>query len=992
MKISCILLSLILIGPVSAADNAPARATIICPVGASPKVCLAAREVRRYIYLRTGQLLHIQAQSSGAGDSIAFKNDAQLGPEAYELRSDGHTLVISSGSDQGLLYGSYALAEKLGVRFYLHGDVVPDAQIPFALPVLQESHAPLFDTRGILPFHNFPEGPDWWNLDDYKTYVSQLAKMKMNFIGLHSYPEPVAEPLVWIGLPQDVNPDGTVKSSYHAKWANTLSAGSWSYASVKTSDFTGGASQLFTRDDYAADVMSEMCVSVQTQAQSNELFNRVGKQMGDVFSHARHLGVKTCVGTHTPLPIPAAVSARLKELGKNPSDPTVKKELYAGIFKRLKIAMPADYYWLWTPEHWTWSGNSPEEFKATIEDILVANDALTELGNPMQLVSSGWVLGPMENRSALDKKLPKGCPISCINRLVGHEGVESAFANIQNRPKWAMPWLENDPNMVGYQPWAARMRYDAVDAKRFGCTGLIGIHWRTKILAQNLSAMAQAAWDQSYIPAGFDAKPIKPGEMGPGGARAAYDNAIAGTDVPQVYQSVRYNFKGYQLPLPNGNYTVTLKFAELAYDKPGARVFGVKVQGKILAEKLDICALAGKNKAFDIKTEVKVSDGALSIDFQSLVDFPCINGIVIEGITDAANQLPSASYTRKINCGGGEACGYEADQSTLTPSPVNRVMPVNDFYLDFATANFGAEIGAEAGLLLASLEDPKNASTPYGEVMKVSDWGPGPGALHHPIPPFAKKQVASFSALRSKVRGAGNLARFNYWDCTLKATVAMGESTEARKAMESAIKRANDEKDPRKHALMIQAAIEKRIAFARSWDKIMSLQIAACETPGELGTIANLEQHSRGTAQWINAFDQELVKLSGKALPAAAALSTVYTGPAKLTLLTTRSSSAKNEILSLTILALDQNPVKSVLVKSRPLGGGEWKVASAIHRTRAIYQATLPRAMDDFEYHIEAVTHDGKHMLWPASAPIMNQTIVVEELPVNRQGGFFYEK
>ena len=70
--------------------------------------------------------------------------------------------------------------------------------------------------------------------------------------------------------------------------------------------------------------------------------------------------------------------------------------------------------------------------------------------------------------------------------------------------------MENDPNLTAPQPWAARMRYDAADARRLGCTGLLGIHWRTKILAPNVAALAAAAWDQSWAPADFATQPIPP--------------------------------------------------------------------------------------------------------------------------------------------------------------------------------------------------------------------------------------------------------------------------------------------------------------------------------------------------------------------------------------------------------------------------------------------------------------------------------------------------
>lgn len=60
--------------------------------------------------------------------------DAALAPQAFRLRSEGKSLIISGGSDVAVLYGAYAFAEKLGVRFGTEGDVIPDGRIPVALP------------------------------------------------------------------------------------------------------------------------------------------------------------------------------------------------------------------------------------------------------------------------------------------------------------------------------------------------------------------------------------------------------------------------------------------------------------------------------------------------------------------------------------------------------------------------------------------------------------------------------------------------------------------------------------------------------------------------------------------------------------------------------------------------------------------------------------------------------------------------------------------
>ncbi|MCX5655299.1 MAG: hypothetical protein NTY65_11685, partial [Planctomycetota bacterium] len=471
-----------------AADAPPC--TIVVPKGASYAEALAAKEVRRYIYLRTGQLLPI-IETAGAppekGDLIlvnvlrTVKDAAPLPPETYVLQTtrQGNRRVLMAGgaSPTATLFAAYRFAEHLGVRFYLEGDVVPDAKIPFALPDLDERGKPLFETRGIQPFHDFPEGPDWWDLDDYKAYISQLVKLRMNFLGLHTYPEgnPNAEPSVWIGLAQDIGERAKVKFSYPSSWQNTL-RGNWGYNAKKTSEFSFGAAGLFDRDDFGADVMQGFCPQPQTPEVSNELFDRSGAMLAEAFKHARRLGVKTCVGTETPLTIPKAVQERLKALGKDPKDNAVVQELYEGIFKRIAQVYRADYYWFWTPEGWTWGDAKPEQVQATLDDLAAAIAAAKKVQAPFTLATCGWVLGPQNNRALFDKTLPKDMPMSCINRQVGKTPVEPGFAKIEGRPKWAIPWMEDDPNLCSVQLWAGRMRKDAADALKYGCTGLLGIH------------------------------------------------------------------------------------------------------------------------------------------------------------------------------------------------------------------------------------------------------------------------------------------------------------------------------------------------------------------------------------------------------------------------------------------------------------------------------------------------------------------------------------
>ena len=119
---------------------------IVCPADAPTNVKLAAKEIRRYVYLRTGTLLPIAASAVATGDAknaaavgavIVLNTDKSLATEQYRLRTTEQagrrTLTLSGGSETAVLYGAYRLAEHLGVRFYLHGDVVPDKQIALGI-------------------------------------------------------------------------------------------------------------------------------------------------------------------------------------------------------------------------------------------------------------------------------------------------------------------------------------------------------------------------------------------------------------------------------------------------------------------------------------------------------------------------------------------------------------------------------------------------------------------------------------------------------------------------------------------------------------------------------------------------------------------------------------------------------------------------------------------------------------------------------------------
>ena len=507
------------------ATIAAAQAVVLIPPGASPAVQLAGREVRRYLYLTTGTLPALGTWTKGGRIPAApvILVNASDGPgrlpggvripeaaarllhEEYFIGTvpagkAGNLHLVIGGDSAGLLYGAYAFAEALGVRFYLDGDVVPDRRIaPERIRVAPKRGSPLFAIRGIQPFHDFPEGPDWWTRDDYKAVLAQCAKLKMNFAGFHAYPEGGVgpEPLVWIGVREDIRPDGSVAAAYPARHF-TNANGTWGYPRRLTESYANRIGDLFECDVFGTSYMKGIDGWPGGPGPERALFDSAGAFFGDVFSFAHDVGVMTCVGTETPLVVPARVRERIAPAV---ADSAAAERLYEGMFTWVARHYRADYYWFWTPEDWTWRENTPAELANTMADLRAAMRAAQEVRAPFTLATCGWVLGPHGDRALFDRVLPKSWPMSCINRYVGFEPIDDGFARTTGRPLWAIPWLEDDPGLSVPQLWAGRVRRDAADAAAYGCTGLVGIHWRTRMLGPNISALAQAAWEQPWNPA-----------------------------------------------------------------------------------------------------------------------------------------------------------------------------------------------------------------------------------------------------------------------------------------------------------------------------------------------------------------------------------------------------------------------------------------------------------------------------------------------------------
>lgn len=127
-----------------------------------------------------------------------------------------------------------------------------------------------------------------------------------------------------------------------------------------------------------------------------------------------------------------------------------------------------------------------------------------------------------------------------------------------------------------------------------------------------------------------------------GGSTYADNPPIANTTNDALHHDERYGNFSYAVPLPNGNYTVKLHFAEIFYTTPGSRVFNVNVEnGQGLLTNYDILADAGAGNTAVVKQfNVAVADGVLNISFINVQDNAKISGLEI---ISSSGSLPNTA-------------------------------------------------------------------------------------------------------------------------------------------------------------------------------------------------------------------------------------------------------------------------------------------------------------------------------------------------------------
>jgi hypothetical protein len=118
-----------------------------------------------------------------------------------------------------------------------------------------------------------------------------------------------------------------------------------------------------------------------------------------------------------------------------------------------------------------------------------------------------------------------------------------------------------------------------------------------------------------------------------GGSTSSTGAAIEGTVDDPLYRSERWGNFTYRLPVANGTYTVTLKFAEIYFTasprQTGRRVFNAAIEGQPVLTNFDILAEAPPLTALDKTFTATVTDGVLDVQFTNVVNNAKLSAIQV---------------------------------------------------------------------------------------------------------------------------------------------------------------------------------------------------------------------------------------------------------------------------------------------------------------------------------------------------------------------------
>ena len=267
-------------------------------------------------------------------------------------QAGGGKAVITGGSPVAVLWGVYELAERWGVRYLVHGDVLPENPGALTLPGADIRLRPNMRTRCWRLVNDLATGPVSWSLEENRRFLHQIAKMKYNRVFLSFWP---SQPFVRYSFQGMEKPPATLYFG----------------ARYPIDEDTVGREKLegmteFTNPDFVG------------AASPQDLVNRAENLAHGILEQAQALGMETGIAIY-PFEWPkefmavmpgSAPVTQLGDLTAGPGadqsmDDPLLREMAATIVRAYVETYPeAEYLHIGMPEHRGWTGRAAEAYAA----------------------------------------------------------------------------------------------------------------------------------------------------------------------------------------------------------------------------------------------------------------------------------------------------------------------------------------------------------------------------------------------------------------------------------------------------------------------------------------------------------------------------------------------------------------------------------------------------------------------------------------------------
>src|SRR5271170_7272181 len=430
-----------------------------------------------------------QDATGGALTLTLSVDTSNAGKEDYRIEGDRRAVSLRGTSEQGLLYAVFEFLERQGTVFGIDGTSTPIEPVGgLRLPQagVPWTATPEFTTRGLLPWPDFLNCISVYNDEDYKAYFAAMMRMRFNMFGMQVYTQnaPLAESYLSFDF----------AGSGHLAALEDSTMTSWGYLPQRTSTYKMGAAEFFDRETFGADASRLAADNWERADRTTALFRKA-------LEFAQQLGVKTGIGFE-PYTNPAETLSALPPESKSYPGGLVESRIGKDLLERrladlLDRYPMVDYVGLWQDEGWD---SKDKEVRLSVTPFVQAHEFLNKHAPTKRLVLGGWGRVALHFED-LHQRLPEDITFSSLDNTLGWDPIAEAFGKLGKRERWPIPWLEDDPSM-----WLPQFRASHVEdamqrARNFGCQGMLGIHWRHRVVDPTATYFARAAWDKKLTSA-----------------------------------------------------------------------------------------------------------------------------------------------------------------------------------------------------------------------------------------------------------------------------------------------------------------------------------------------------------------------------------------------------------------------------------------------------------------------------------------------------------